>query len=166
MVLDLCSISFYAICNMAMFWKTPFWYATWPCFEKVEYWHLTKPPGPEWGWGCLRAKYLLPCCCSRDSLKFDMQHGHVLKKLNFDLLIPYPRFVEGVCVCVGGGGVCRQNICDHVAAFVIPFNLICNMNVFCKSWILTSDPPLGSEVEREGLQANYLRPCFCICDPL
>ena len=24
-----------------------------------------------------------------------------------------------------GGAVCRQNICNHVAAFVIPFNLIC-----------------------------------------
>ena len=24
-----------------------------------------------------------------------------------------------------GGAVCRQNICNHVAAFVIRFNLIC-----------------------------------------
>ena len=29
-------------------------------------------------------KYLLPCCCIRDSLLFDMQYDHVLKKLNFD----------------------------------------------------------------------------------
>ena len=39
-----------------------------------------------------------------------MQHDHVLKKLNFELLTPSPR-VEG------GGGVCGQNICHHVAAF-------------------------------------------------
>ena len=29
----------------------------------------------------------------RDSLKFDMQHSHVLKKLNFNLLTPSPRVV-------------------------------------------------------------------------
>ena len=40
------------------------------------------------GWGCLRAKYLLPCCCIRDSLYFDMQHDCVLKKFNFDVLTP------------------------------------------------------------------------------
>ena len=57
-----------------------------------------------------------------------MQHDHVLKKLNFDdLLTP----------CQGGGGggggglgVCRQNIFYHVAAFLIPFNLICNITMF------------------------------------
>ena len=31
----------------------------------------------------------------RDSLKFDMQHSHVLKKLNFNLLTPSPRVVPG-----------------------------------------------------------------------
>ena len=30
----------------------------------------------------------------------------------------------------GMGGVCRQNICYHVAAYLIPFNLICNMTMF------------------------------------
>ena len=35
--------------------------------------------------GGLRAKYLLSCCCIRDSLSFDLQQDHVLKKLNFDL---------------------------------------------------------------------------------
>ena len=41
-------------------------------------------------------------------------------------------------MCVGGGGggrglgvgVCGQNICYHAAAFVILFNLICNMTMF------------------------------------
>ena len=40
-----------------------------------------------WGGG-LWVKYLLPCCCIRDSLKFDIQHDHVLKKFYFDLLTP------------------------------------------------------------------------------
>ena len=31
----------------------------------------------------------------RDSLKFDMHHSHVLKKLNFNLLTPSPRVVAG-----------------------------------------------------------------------
>ena len=38
----------------------------------------------------MQAKYLVLCCCNRDSLKFDMQHDHVLKKLNFNLLTPFP----------------------------------------------------------------------------
>ena len=70
-----------------------------------------------------------------------MQHDHVLEKLNFDLLTSFSR---NVCVFGGGGGAgkifatmlgvrgCRQNICYHVAAFVILFNLICicNMTLF------------------------------------
>ena len=39
---------------------------------------------------------MLPCCCIRDSLLFDMQHNHDLKKLSFDLLTLR---VDG-----GGGG--------------------------------------------------------------
>ena len=31
-----------------------------------------------------------------DSLQFDMQYAHVLKKLNFDLLTPFPRTVAGL----------------------------------------------------------------------
>ena len=37
--------------------------------------------------GGLRAKYLLTCCGNSESISFDMQHGLVLKKLNFDILI-------------------------------------------------------------------------------
>ena len=47
---------------------------------------------------------------------------------------------------VSGGGVCWQNICYHVAAFVIPFNLICNMTIFWKklnSDLLTPSPGSG-----------------------
>ena len=38
-------------------------------------------------------------------------------------------------------GVCGQNICHHVAASVVSFNLICNMTIFWKSLILASAPP-------------------------
>ena len=51
-----------------------------------------------------------------ESLPFDMQQYHVLKKLNFDQLTPSPGFRLGVC---------GQNICFRVAAFLILFNLIC-----------------------------------------
>ena len=72
----------------------------------------------------LRAKYLLPCFCIGDSLKFDKQHDHLLKKLNFDLLTQ-PQGQGGLLR--GGGGVFRQNICYHIAAVMIPFDFICIM---------------------------------------
>ena len=74
------------------------------------------------GGGGLRPKYLLPCCCIRDSIQFDMQYDIVQKKLNFDQWTP--PLGSGVG---GGGQSCGQNICYHVAAFSIPFNMICNM---------------------------------------
>ena len=55
-----------------------------------------------------------------------MQYDHVLKKLNFNLLTPR---VGG-----GGGGGGSAGIIFatmlHVAAPVIPFNLICNNTMF------------------------------------
>ena len=52
-----------------------------------------------------------------------MQHDHVLKKLNLQLLTSTPG---------SGDGVCKQNICYHVAAFVIPFNLIFQHDIVLK----------------------------------
>ena len=47
---------------------------------------------------------------------------------------------------LGGGCVSRQNICYHVAASVVSFNLICNMTTFRKIYSLTFWPhPLGRE---------------------
>ena len=37
------------------------------------------------GGGVLPAKYLLPYCCIDGILQTIMQHGNVLKKLNFDI---------------------------------------------------------------------------------
>ena len=59
-----------------------------------------------------------------------LQHGYVLKKVEFWHLDPQ-------CWL---GGVCWQNISYHVAAFVIPFHLICNMTMFWRSWILSFWP--------------------------
>ena len=69
---------------------------------------------------------MLAWCSLLDSLQFVMQHDHVLKKLNLNLLTPLPRSGVGG----GVGRVCGQNICDHVAAFMIPLSLICNMTMF------------------------------------
>ena len=45
---------------------------------------------------------------------------HVLKQLNFDLLIPTPRVV---------GGSAGKIFATMLLHFVIPFNLICNMTM-------------------------------------
>ena len=79
------------------------------------------------------------------------------------------------------GGVCRQNICYHVdpiprvgrgicglkscyhaAAFMIPFDLICNMTMFWFCWSLTFWP--NPNVRGWGLQAKYLLPYCYIRD--
>ena len=51
---------------------------------------------------------------------FFMQQDHILNKLNFDLL-NFDLLTPKV------RGVCGLNTSFKVAAFVIPFNLICNM---------------------------------------
>ena len=57
-----------------------------------------------------------------------MQQDHVLKKNEFR---PFDLRVWEVC---------EQNVCYHVAAFVITFNWIFNMTMFLKSRILTFCP--------------------------
>ena len=66
-----------------------------------------------------------------------MQGDYNLKKFHFNLKSPPPGL---------GGGDFEQNICYHVAAFLIPFHLIFNITMVWKSWILTP----GSEGRREG----------------
>ena len=69
---------------MVLYASFPFiCYATLPCSEKVEFRPIDPTPSAWEGVGVegdLRAKYLLPCCCIQDSLKFDKQHDHVLIK--------------------------------------------------------------------------------------
>ena len=75
-------IPLYLICNMTMFWGSGI----------LTFWPQTQGQGGGggvgWGWQGSAGIYLLPCCCIHDSLEFDMQHDHVLKKLYFDLLTP------------------------------------------------------------------------------
>ena len=52
-----------------------------------------------WIQGGLLAKYLVYVATFSDSISFDMQRDHVMKKLKFYLLKPSPRVVRR-----GGGG--------------------------------------------------------------
>ena len=54
----------------------------------------------------------------RSEITFFNGPVYVLKKLTFDQLT----------LSLWSGWVCRQSICDHVAALVI-FNLICNLTM-------------------------------------
>ena len=67
-----------------------------------------------------------------------MQHDNVLKKFNFNLLTPGPR-----------GGLQGKYLLQ-MAAFVIPFKLICNMTVFEKVNFDILTPPPGSGGGRRG----------------
>ena len=58
--------------------------------------------------GGLLSKYLLPCCFICDSLLFDMQHDHVLKKLKLD-----PRVGGGEWVSGGSVGKIFANLLLH-----------------------------------------------------
>ena len=113
-----------------------------------------------------------PGCCICDSLKFDMQHDHALKELNYDLLIP-PHMVGAGS---GVGVICVLNFYYHVSALGIPLNLICSITIFWKKMnfdLLT--PPQG---RRDGVCRQnmfyyvaafvipLLLPCCCICDVL
>ena len=104
---------------------------------------------PKAGEGGLRRKYLLPCGCICDSIWFDMQHDHVLKKLilTFD---PTPR----VCLWLeGSGGKIFATTFLHSW-----FNLICNLTMFLKGWILTFWLQGQGMGVSGALQAKYLLP--------
>ena len=87
------------------------------------------PPGQRGGGGGgLQAEYLLLLLhlVIQINIKLNMTMFWKVEFWSFDpdLLTPSPGSVE----------VCRQNVCDHSAAFVIPFNyLICNMTMLWKS---------------------------------
>ena len=173
------------ICNMTMFWKSlilifwppgPWglqgeifatmwlhlwfhlsWYATWPCFEKVNFDILTPPPGSVGG--------------RRGSVGkiYTTTFPHSWFYLIWYAIPPYSGKVEFWPFDPrvrgwGWAGLRRQNICYHVAAFTFPFNVICNMIMFRKSWILTFwppplSPPRGSGT---GLRSKSRLICFLL----
>ena len=131
------------------------WNATWPCFEKVNFDILTPPPGLGGGrrgfagkifatpfpnsWFYLIWYAIWPCSGKVEFWPFD------------------PR-VRGW----RWAGLRGQNICYHVASFMLPFNVICSMIMFQKSWILTFwphplSPPRGSGT---GLRSKSRLICF------
>ena len=77
-------------------------------FRKKMFCPLTPPKGSR---VYVRTEYVCACCCICGSILFDLQHDHVLKKLNFD---PNPR---------NGGGV-------GMARVLRVINLLCNMTIF------------------------------------
>ena len=154
------------ICNMVMFWRS--WILSfWPqplspprgsdrgLWSKItfdmfhiyytswhKFWHLDPQCWQGGGWSLL-AKYFLPCCCICDSSLIWYATGPCSQQVEF-----WP--IDPQCWRGGGGVVCWQNIPYHVAAYVIPFNLICNMTIFWRSWILSFwshhlSPPRGSD---------------------
>ena len=170
------------ICNMTMFWKKiiltfwppgPWavcggnicyhvwfhlsWYTTWPCFEKVNFDILTPSPGSGGGrrgsagkiyattfphsWFYLIWYAIWPCSGKVEFWPFD----------------PRVRGWEWE-------GLRGQNIFYHVAAFMFPFNVIGNMIMFRKSWILTFWPlPLSpSRVSGTGLRSKIAFDMFFI----
>ena len=88
-----------------------------------------------WWWGSVVEKYLLQCCFISWFLWFDLQHGHVLKKFNFDLLTPSK----------GKRGIRWQIFATMLLHLVIPFSLICNMTMLWKSYfdLFTQSPGSG-----------------------
>ena len=133
---------------------TKIWYATWPCSEKVEFWPFDQFPmvvggGGGGGRAVSAGKILLPCCFNLWFPLIWYATWPCSKKVKFWPSDPVGR----------GGGVCWQNICYHVAAFVIPFNLIYSMTMFWKSWTMTSPPRSGGG---GCLRAKYLLPSCCI----
>ena len=87
-----------------------------------------------------------------------MQHNYFQKKLWFDLLNP----PLGSKVCLWAKN------CYHVAAYVVSFNLICNMTIFRKSLILASAPlPKSIPGDRtHNFKLKYHLICFKSIAPL
>ena len=66
---------------------------------------------------------MLPCCCIRDFISFDMYHDHAMKKLNFDLLTSSP----------GSGGMFEGLLTRYLLQCCCIrdyLSLICNMTMF------------------------------------
>ena len=153
-------ILFNLICNMTVFWKSQIltywshlqgdgeggsagkifatmllhlwfsliWYATWPCSEKVKFWLIDPISRGVGGWGGGSAGKIFATMLLH--LWFSLiwyATWPCSEKVKF---WPYDPISRGWGH--GEGGVGGQNICYHVASFVILFNLICNMTMFWK----------------------------------
>ena len=104
------------------------WYATWLLSEKDIVWPFDPIPWVEGvSVGKIFATILLPA-----SSALIWYATWLLSEERFSLTFwPHP---------LGRGCVCGQNICYHVAASIVSFNLICNVTIFWKSLILALAP--------------------------
>ena len=131
--------------------------ATWPCFEKVNFDILTPPQGSSGGRRGSASKI------------YTTTFPHSWFYLIWYAIWPCARKVEFWPFDPRGrgwgwAGLRGQNICYHVAAFMFSFNVICNMIMFRKSWILMFwprplSPPRGSGT---GLQSKLAFDMFLI----
>ena len=100
------------------------WYATWLLSEKNIVWHFDPTP---WVEGVSVGK-IFDTMLLLASSALIWYATWLLSEKRYSLTF-WPHPLGRVCVC-------GQNICYHVAASLIGFNLICNMSIFYKSFIL------------------------------
>ena len=124
------------------------WYATWLLSEKK----MTFDPTPGIKGVC---KDRLCAYMVLNSLKTWYATWLVTFRKKFWPLNPHKRvecvFKDRICACM-------------LLAFMIPFNLLCNMNMLWKIWIMTFSPsPQGrGGGGRGGLGTKHLLLCCCI----
>ena len=105
------------------------WYATWLLSVKDIVWPFDPIP---WVKGVSVAKTFATMLLPASSALIWYATWLLSEKIYSLTFWPHP---------LGQGCFCGQNICYHVAASVVSFNLICNMTIFWKSLILASAPP-------------------------
>ena len=125
-------ILFNLICKKTMFWKS--------------YILTYRPPSPGWGWGLHLWLSLIWYATWPWSEKVEFWPTDSIPRVGGvqgGLWAASNHVAAFVILC---------NICYQDAAFMIVFNLICNMTMFWKSWILTNPQGRGWG----GLQATML----------
>ena len=97
------------------------------------------------GVGVCGQKHLLPCCCIRYSLYFDIKHDPGLKKINFDLLIPpskstqtFDRYSRLICFIF----IVSLSACEISAKHIDNWLSYCNIKIF-DLWPHLRDKGLG-----------------------
>ena len=124
-VVDVCNDSIFAF--MVLCAQFPLiWYATWLLSEKDIVWPFDPTP---WVEGVSVGKIFDTMLLPASSVL--IWYATLLLSENIYSLSFWPH-------PLGQGCVCGQNICYHVSASVVSFNLICNMTIFWKSLILAS----------------------------
>ena len=132
--------------------STLIWYATLPLSDKKR--HFDPTPGVEGV--CKDRIFAFMVLCAQFPL-ISYATWLLSDKKKFDLLTP-PQ---------GRGCICGQNICYHVAACICGFNLICNMTIFRKRFILDLAPPLSPPGHRtQAFRLKSCLTCFISISPL